>query len=85
MRFTVVKNLIDNLMFVYKQKIEKEFSKSKEQRGLSRDFIYELRELKRFSTRVDVQSEDIDLSDEDRIKENMKRKAVKQTQTETLS
>ena len=37
------------MIFDYKQKIQKEYIKNKELRGMARDFIFELKELKRFS------------------------------------
>ena len=48
-RFKVIKNLIDNVIFTYKQKIQKMFLNNKDSRIMARDFIFELKELKRFS------------------------------------
>lgn len=83
-RFKVMKNLIDNLIFIYKQKIAKQFEKSKLERQLARNFVHELSELKKFGSKHEMQDGDaMPASDEERIMENMKRKINKMTQTES--
>ena len=83
-RFTVFRNLIDNLIFDYKQKILKIYGKNRDQRLMARDLIYELKELKRFSEKDNKDfDEDIENEEEDgqRAYESLKKKFNKCTQT----
>ncbi len=79
-RFKVVKNLIDNLVFDYKQKIQKVYRGNRDQRIMARDFIYELKELKRFSDdEVDKEYMDLDDMKQDSMFDRLKKKVNKCT------
>ncbi|CDW85504.1 UNKNOWN [Stylonychia lemnae] len=81
-RFKVTRNLIDNLIFSYKQKIQKIYARNRDQRLMARDFIFELKELKRFSEKDDRDFDsDFDKEEEDKVFQNLKKKVNKCTQT----
>eukprot|EP00347_Sterkiella_histriomuscorum_P007791 403347550 len=82
-RFKVTRNLIDNLIFNYKQKIKKLYAKNRDQRIMARDFIYELKELKRFSEKDDDENDKSmdEQQQQDMAMKGMRKKFNKCTQT----
>lgn len=73
----VMSNLIDNVIFNYKGQLDK-ILKQKEQRILVRDFIFQLTELRKFSGNDKQEIIEISETDQELLKESLKRKFNKE-------